>query len=1272
MSSRAPRWKWLLLLCLLIVAGGIAGYLAWRQWSGSTRQADVAELVALKDRALGLAENAEYAAADKLFVELAKQLPDEPMIRRNLAIVRIGLLEDTKPEDMQDPEKRAKMVTPAAVFEAVQSLLTAEPKDAVSHIMASRAARKLKEKAPELAAKLPDPLASLQTATRLDPENAAVRFELAVQCEYPVPGSDAQAEQARRKLRVEALVEAHERQPRNMTLLLNLMRAQAAREVRDPRLAKTLEDAKEVFVPLQPLVRRVANVDLEQDRADALAAVKAEEWDKVFRTTFRIFQSLNNEMVQRTDRLRVEVGALEYLRHDFSNAFYEKHGRPAPLKFSETKVKFAATEVAFTPLDDIRDLRLVDVDLDGRLDLTVLHGESLTILARPRGKQNWERLLEIAVPAGMQRLIAADLDRDEAKLFVSEPGAAAPAGKDQNKQKAEASSTREYQSLQTCRQAFPDFLLYGSEGIAIVRNQMAGKSEQTAPTGGSLRKLTLVDLAEELRQIGSVTAAAVVDFDHDQDLDLVLGVEGKGICLWRMLGNGTFRFEDYTQWSAIPARTGRIAEFAIVDWNRDLYTDILACYESLDVKGDEHLAPLLLANQRHGQFYGEQLGEEYKSLANATALAPIELDGNVSWDLVAVGDAGIHTVLTTTPAPGKVNFLKGLGAVKATGRRLLTWDYDNDTYTDLLVWGDKGAAIFRGTPAGFQPLDAKMLTGVPAAGLVAMDYGDLDGDHDLDLVAAAADQLVQIDNDGGNANQSLVYYVTGAWNGQNIGANNSAVGTTVETRTPGRYRAQVITRQPVHIGLASAQKADLVRLIFTNGIPRSAAGDRVSGIFCEEQRIVGSCPFVYCWDGERCSFFTDCLWAAPIGLQVAEGKMAPSRAWEYLLVPGERLKQRDGTYDLQLTEELWEAAYFDEVKLIAVDHPADTDLYTNEKVGGPDLAAPKLHLVRQPRRPVAARDKHGRDVLPIVSQRDDDYFRGFDQHLTQGLVDEHFLELDLGQFAAPPKQLILFLTGWIYPTNTSINVNLSQHPDLEYPRLPYVQVADGNGGWKEAQAFMGFPGGKTKTIAVELAGDVFTPGRYKLRIGTSAEIYWDDVFFTVDEEPIVGKSPQVKEHQLPLVSANLHYRGFSRELPRHASAPLRFDYSVVSTEPQWPPMGGFFTRYGDVEPLLTSADDQMVVMGSGDEMTVRFRAPAEPPPPGWKRDFILHSVGWDKDADLNTVYGQTAEPLPYNAMPSYPYPPDQWYPNTPENRRYLETYQTREQPHWRFWRQLAP
>ena len=132
-----------------------------------------------------------------------------------------------------------------------------------------------------------------------------------------------------------------------------------------------------------------------------------------------------------------------------------------------------------------------------------------------------------------------------------------------------------------------------------------------------------------------------------------------------------------------------------------------------------------------------------------------------------------------------------------------------------------------------------------------------------------------------------------------------------------------------------------------------------------------------------------------------------------------------------------------------------------------------------------------------------------------------------------------------------------------------------------------------------------------------------------------------------------------------------YDYNQVDTNPKWPPMAGRFTRYGDVAALLRTEDDQLVVMGSGDEMTIRFRAPDKPLPSGWRRDFILYNVGWDKDTDLNTVYGQTVEPLPFRAMRRYPIPVDQPAPDTPEYHDYLQQYQTRTQDAGRFWKALV-
>jgi hypothetical protein len=158
--------------------------------------------------------------------------------------------------------------------------------------------------------------------------------------------------------------------------------------------------------------------------------------------------------------------------------------------------------------------------------------------------------------------------------------------------------------------------------------------------------------------------------------------------------------------------------------------------------------------------------------------------------------------------------------------------------------------------------------------------------------------------------------------------------------------------------------------------------------------------------------------------------------------------------------------------------------------------------------------------------------------------------------------------------------------------------------------------------------------------------------------------------RLAPVSADLHYRGFSRIIHQGGHAPYGYDYHDVSTAPKWGPMGGLFTRYGEVTELLQQADDFQVIFGSGDELTVAFGVPAEAPPPGWKRDFLLHNVGWDKDNDLNVFSGQEVEPLPFQGMSGYPYRADEQYPDTEQHREYLQKYQTRRQQPVSFWKQV--
>jgi hypothetical protein len=115
-------------------------------------------------------------------------------------------------------------------------------------------------------------------------------------------------------------------------------------------------------------------------------------------------------------------------------------------------------------------------------------------------------------------------------------------------------------------------------------------------------------------------------------------------------------------------------------------------------------------------------------------------------------------------------------------------------------------------------------------------------------------------------------------------------------------------------------------------------------------------------------------------------------------------------------------------------------------------------------------------------------------------------------------------------------------------------------------------------------------------------------------------------------------------------------------------MFGRFTRYGPVQELLTHTDRRLVVLTAGDEMTLTFQAPP-PLPRGWVRDFLMYNVGWDKDADLNTVLGQTVEPLPYVGMPAYPYvSSDDGVASDAKWEAYLREYQTRDASRSGFWR----
>jgi len=273
----------------------------------------------------------------------------------------------------------------------------------------------------------------------------------------------------------------------------------------------------------------------------------------------------------------------------------------------------------------------------------------------------------------------------------------------------------------------------------------------------------------------------------------------------------------------------------------------------------------------------------------------------------------------------------------------------------------------------------------------------------------------------------------------------------------------------------------------------------------------------------------------------------------------------------------------------------------------------------------------------------------------QGVTEPHDLVLDLGSLTNA-RAVTLFLEGWLFPTDASINAAIAQGKAVKI-EWPSLAVRDAAGNWRTVIENLSFPAGKDKTMIIDLTGKFLTADHH-VRIRTSMEIYWDRVFFTVG----LTDSP-MRVTRLAPVAADLHARGWSRVFRKGGRyGPQWFDYSQVSRQTPWRAVGGHFTRYGDVLPLLREADDQSVIIASGDEMSLEFPEAAPPLPNGWKRDFLLFNVAWMKDADLHTASGQTVEPLPFHAMTHYPYGAELRYPDDAAHRRYVAEYDTRITP----------
>lgn len=755
-----------------------------------------------------------------------------------------------------------------------------------------------------------------------------------------------------------------------------------------------------------------------------------------------------------------------------------------------------------------------------------------------------------------------------------------------------------------------DLALAGEGGVRLYRQE---------------NRTTFVDVTGQTKLPAAVADAPyagawAADIEADGDLDLVLASKDGAPTVLRNNGDGTFA--EQHPFEGVNA----LRDFAWADLDGDGDPDAAL----LDAQGKLSV----FTNERTGQFRARALPT---SLSRADALCVVDINNDGRFDLLLLDGASFTRVSDKDEGAGwdvgVPERWDGVpGGLAPGGAKLMAADLDNNGGIDLLLSGAQGARVWLSDAAGNMK-QLKLPESIIDARAVSV--ADVGVDGRLDLVGAGRDGQAFVAAGRGSKNyhwQLIRPRAANATGDQRI--NSFGVGGEMEIRAGLLVQKQLVTGPLVHFGLGDQAGADVVRVVWPNGSVRAEFELKPDTSVLAEQRLKGSCPSLFVFDGKRMRFVKDCApWSPAIGLRINNYQtLKVGQTEEWVKVRGDQLVPREGFYDLRITAELWETYYLDRYQFAVVDHPVGTEVFADERTAR-EPPALKVYTTAAPHAFAGAWDDAGKDMSEVVRQLDGRHLDTFGRGMYQGVTREHFVELELNEDAPREGPLWLVAHGWLHPTDASVNVAISQGSQPP-PKGLSLEVADGKGGWTVARPDLGFPAGKNKTILVDLQ-NVFRAGApRRLRLRTNMEIYWDALEWAAGAD-----DSQTKVVSLAPAAAELRFRGFSEMRSADGSSPETPEYDrIASTGQRWRDLVGYYTRFGDVRELLAETDDRVVITNAGDELLLRFAEQAAPPA-GWARDYVLVGNGWIKDGDYNSEFSKTVLPLPSRDQEYYTTPP---------------------------------
>jgi Tfp pilus assembly protein PilF len=788
-----------------------------------------------------------------------------------------------------------------------------------------------------------------------------------------------------------------------------------------------------------------------------------------------------------------------------------------------------------------------------------------------------------------------------------------------------------------------------SDGVRLLHNKGDGKFEDVTEKVG-------------IRGEKGCVGVTFVDYDHDGDLDLYItmtadsgspGAAAHNI-LWRNNGNSTFTDVSAETALGIAATGGGVVT---TDFNNDRAIDFVFA-------GGPAGASIYL-NPREGKFTplpGIDFSKEKLPPAVGVVAFDFDKDGWMDLAFTHAGAPGISLWRNVEGKRLERVALPDFGWQRGWGIAAL--DYDNDGWLDLVAAGESsGGGEIRllrnlGSKGWSDVTKDVHLDAVKLNQPRAIAVADIEGHGAADLVVTQLGGApVILRNEGGNKNNWMRIDLKA------LNDNKSAIGTKVELYAGTLYQKWEVagasgylgqSALPILAGLGAERNAEVIRLLWPTGVPQdeiNLAANKAQSI-AELDRRGSSCPVLFSWNGREYEFIADMIGPGVVGHWVAPGERDVPDPDEYLKVSAHSVQPRNGMLSFRFMEPMEETVYLDQVKLLAIDHPAAYEVYPNERfVSAPPFPEFRVIASRDARPPVGAWDDRGKDVLALISKRDRKYVTDFEDLPFTGFAKLHWVELDLGEWDVK-KPLRLIIDGYTdYFTATSMYA--ADQAGIKVI-APYVEALDAQGKWVRVVEDMGFPAGLERTMVADLTGKL-PAGTRRIRIVNNLKIYWDAI--RIDQ---TGDVQDVRVAQVPLAKAALDFLGYPREIRLQPASDTVYSYSNRSMTGPYARAAGSYTRYGDVYDLLRASDDRFVVFGSGEGVKLDFDPRQLPAlPVGWARDYFFYADGFEKDLDFYAAHAFTVEPLPRHSMLPYPYPEGKEYPADGEHLGYQLEYNTR-------------